>query len=151
MTCIPKVQPQAPSTLEIETQTQVCSERNADKTFCKILLSLKIVEQGLNVHVHLVQLLKLAQALNRTLVLSNIGKNRVGACRRWRSGVYYNERVLLSKLDDANSGYVSQQDRFKAQVDSLGYSPTSQLISSVRFSPKTTHFVVLTLSSETVD
>ena len=81
---------------------------NGDKGSCKILLPLMIAEQGLNAHLHLVQLLGFSQAFNRTLVLPNIGKIGVGACRRWRFGVYYDERVLLSKLDDENSGCVSQ-------------------------------------------
>jgi len=131
VTRIPEVQPQAPSNLEADTQDRFCSKENADNIPppCKFLLPLKIAEQGLNAHVHLAQLLRLARALNRTLVLPNVGKNRVGACRRWRFGTYYDERALLSKPDGDDSSYVIQQDRFKAWVDSLGYSPSSQLIS----------------------
>lgn len=110
----------------------LCSEGNADSAAlpsCKFLLPLKITEQGLNAHVHLVQLLRLARALNRTLVLPNVGKNGVGACRRWHFGVYYDGRALLSKSDCDDSNCVIRQDRFKAWVDSLGYSPSSQLVS----------------------
>jgi hypothetical protein len=131
VTCIPEVQPQAPSNLEMETRNQFCSKGNADNgpSSCKFLLPLKIAEQSLNAHVHLVQLLKLARALNRTLILPNVGKNGVGACRRWRFSVYYDERALLSGPDGDNSSSVIQQDRFKAWVDSLRYSPSSQLVS----------------------
>jgi len=113
-------------------QNRLCLEGNeaSSPPSCKFLLPLKIAEQGLNAHVHLVQLLKLARALNRTLVLPNVGKNGVGACRRWHFGVYYDERALLGmKPDCGDSSCVIQQDRFKAWVDSLGYSPSSQLVS----------------------
>ena len=61
------------SNLEVETQNQFFSEGNTDNapTPCKFFLPLKIAELGLNAHVHLAQLLKLARALNRTLVLPN--------------------------------------------------------------------------------
>jgi len=113
------------------TQNRLCSEENeaSAPASCKFLLPLKIAEQGLNAHVHLVQLLKLARALNRTLVLPNVGKNVVGACRRWHFGVYYDDRALVSEPDCDDASCVIQQDRFKAWVDSLGYSPSSQLVS----------------------
>ena len=132
VTRIPEVQPQASSNPETGTQNRLCSEGNEASAppSCKFLLPLKIAEQGLNAHVHLVQLLKLARALNRTLVLPNVGKNVVGACRRWNFCVYYDERALLNmKPDCDDSSCVIQQDRFKAWVDSLGYSPSSQLVS----------------------
>ena len=126
VTSIPEIQPQAPLGLEMETQDRFCSERPADRIqpSCKFLLPLRVAEQGLNAHVHLVQLLELARALNRTLVLPNVGKNRVGACRRWRFGVYYDEQALSSKSSD-----VLQQDRFRAWVGSLASPPSSQFVS----------------------
>ena len=129
VTRIPEIQPQAPSNLGMETQ--VHSEENADHVSPsrKFLLPLKISEQGVDAHVHLAQLLELARTLNRTLVLPNVGKNKVGACSRWRFGVYYDEQALLSKLDGEDSSRVIQQDRFKTWVDSLGFSPSSQLVS----------------------
>jgi len=130
VTSIPEVQPQAPPGPEMETQNRVCLEGNADRIPppCKFLLPLKIAEQGLNAHAHLVQLLELARALNRTLVLPNVGKNRVGACRRWRFGVYYDEQALSSKFGGNSSGIIPQ-DRFRAWVDSLASPPSSQLVS----------------------
>lgn len=129
VTPIPEIQPQAPSNLGMETQ--VHSEGNADHVSPsrKFLLPLKISEQGMDAHVHLARLLKLARALNRTLVLPNVGKNKVGACSRWRFGVYYDEQALLSKSDGEDSSRVIQQDRFKTWVDSPGFSPSSQLVS----------------------
>ena len=79
----------------------------------------------MNAHAHLVQLLKLARALNGVLVLPN----EVGACGRWRFGGYYDERALLGKLDGDNSSWVIQQDRFKAWVSSLVHPPALQSVS----------------------
>ena len=113
-------------------------EGNADNapTACKFLLPLKIAEQGLDAHVHLVQLSKLARTLSGMLVLPSVGNNEVGACCRWRFGVYYDERALLRNLDGGNSDCVIPQDRFKARVDSLEYSPASQIISGDWTYPK---------------
>ena len=131
VTRIPEAQPQAPPNLGMEAQNRVHSEENADhiSPSRKFLLPLKISEQGMDAHVHLMQLLEFAQALNRTLVLPNVGKNKVGACSRWRFGVYYDEQALLSKSDGEDSGCIIPQDRFRAWVDSLGSSPSSQLVS----------------------
>ena len=130
VTSIPEVQPQAPPDPGMETQDRFCSEWSTDHipTRCKFLLPLRIVEQGLNAHAHLVQLLEFARALNRTLVLPNVGKNGVGACRRWRFGVYYDEQVLSSKFG-GGSGGVIQQNKFRAWADSLASPPSSQLVS----------------------
>ena len=129
VTLIPEAQPQAPLNLEMETQNQFCAGRNGDRgTPCRFLLPLRIGEQGSNAHVYLVQLLELARALNRTLVLPNVGKNRAGACRRWGFGIYYDEHALSSTFG-GNHGGVIQQDRFRAWIDSLASPPSSQLVS----------------------
>lgn len=131
VTHIPEVQPQVTPNLDMETtQNNFCSEGSPDPlaSSCKFLLPLKIPEQGANAHTHLVRLLGLARALNRTLVLPNVGKNKVGACRRWRFGVYYDERALLSELGGDSSSVV-RQDGFKAWIDSLSSPPSSQLVS----------------------
>ena len=130
VTRIPDVPSQAPLNPEMKTKNQFCSQGNADRVSspCKFLLPLNIAEQGPNAHAHMMQLLELARVLNRTLVLPNVGKNRVGACGRWRFGVYYDEQALSSGFDDG-SGSVVQQDRFRAWADSLASPLSSQLIS----------------------
>ena len=131
VTSIPEVQPQAPPGLEMEIQNRLCSEGSADRIppSCKFLLPLRIAEQGMNAYAHLVQLLELARALNRTLVLPNVGKNKVGACRRWRFGVYYDEQAFSSEFGGNSSGAL-RQDRFRTWVDSLASPPSSQFVSS---------------------
>ena len=123
------MKPQAPQNLEMETQIRFCSEKNGDHgpQPCKFLLPLKIVEQGTNAHLHLAQLLELARALNRTLVLPNVGKNKMGACLRWRFGVYYDEQAL-SNNSGGDPNPVIQQDRFRTWVNSLASPPSSQLV-----------------------
>ena len=130
VTSIPEIQPQALPGPEMETQNRFCSERSVDRILpsCKFLLPLRVPEQGLNAHSHVVQLLELARALNRTLVLPNVGKDRVGACRRWRFSVYYDEQALSSDSGGDSSG-VLQHDRFRAWVASLTSPPSSQLVS----------------------
>jgi len=128
VTRIPEVQPQAPPKRGIETKNRVCSERNANDTSssCKFLLPLTIAERGLDSRFHLAQLSELARTLNRTLVLPNVGKNGMGTCRRWRFSVYYDEEAMLNGGD--SSDFI-QQDRFKAWVESLVTSPSSQFVS----------------------
>lgn len=129
VTHIPEAQPQALSNLEMETQNRLHSQENVDHVPPprKFLLPVKICEQGANARVHLGQLLELARALNRTLVLPNVGKNRVGACRRWRFGVYYDEQAL-SNASNGDPNTFIRQDGFRAWVDSLASPPSSQLV-----------------------
>ena len=78
-------------------------------------------------HIHVLQLANpSARVLGRTLVLPNVGKNGVGFCHRCRFSVYYDGRVLSSKLDSENSSCFIQQYRLKARVDYLGHPPVSQ-------------------------
>ena len=130
VTRIPEVPPQAPLDLGMETKNRVCLEENADRVppSCKFLLPLRVTEQDLDAQAHLAQLLELARALNRTLVLPNVGKNRMGACHRWRFGVYYDEQALSNEFVGSSRGVV-QQDRFRTWVNSLASPPSSQLVS----------------------
>lgn len=145
VTRLPEVQPQAPLNLEIESQNRACLEGNADRvpSSCKFLLPLKIGELGVNAHGHLIQLLELARALNRTLVLPNVGKNRVGVCRRWNFGVYYDEQSFSRRFNNGDSNAVIRQDRFRAWVDSLASPPSAQLVFLDRTYPKSFPPVVI--------
>ncbi|EEB91550.1 hypothetical protein MPER_10071 [Moniliophthora perniciosa FA553] len=55
----------------------------------RYLIPIKIAEQESKARIHLSQLYILAQALNRTLVLPNVGKSRLGICSKWDFGIYY--------------------------------------------------------------
>ncbi|ESK85649.1 proteophosphoglycan 5 [Moniliophthora roreri MCA 2997] len=58
-------------------------------TMARYLIPIRIAEQESKARIHLSQLYILAQALNRTLVLPNVGKSRLGICNKWGFGVYY--------------------------------------------------------------
>ncbi|KAF9778895.1 hypothetical protein BJ322DRAFT_1172835 [Thelephora terrestris] len=137
VTHLPEVQPQASLNLEMESQDRVCLEGNADHILssCKFLLPLKIGDLAVNAHAHLIQLFELARALNRTLVLPTVGKNKVGVCRRWGFGVYYDEQAFSSK-SSRGSNAVIRQDRFRTWVDSLASPPSTQVVFLDRTYPK---------------
>ncbi|KAG1729869.1 uncharacterized protein EDB91DRAFT_1252910 [Suillus paluster] len=65
---------------------------------CRFLLPLRIAEQEPKAHLHLQQLAILASNLNRTLVLPNVGNNRIGACSKWPLDSYYDTDLLSSAL-----------------------------------------------------
>ena len=129
VTHIPEVQPQALPDIEMEGQNRSRLEGNADQVppSRKFLLPVKIEGQAVNAQVHLMQLLELARALNRTLVLPNVGNNRVGACGRWRFGVYYDEQALRNKANGDPNAFI-RPDRFRAWVNSLASPPKSRLV-----------------------
>lgn len=56
---------------------------------CRFLVPVRIAEQESKARQHLVQLAVLARALNRTLVLPNVGRSRLSACGTWAFGTYY--------------------------------------------------------------
>ncbi|PPR01842.1 hypothetical protein CVT24_001730 [Panaeolus cyanescens] len=60
----------------------------------KFLLILRIAEQESRARQHLSQLIQLATELNRTLVLPNVGKSRIGACYHWDFETYYDPDSL---------------------------------------------------------
>ncbi|KAH9481068.1 hypothetical protein JR316_0005587 [Psilocybe cubensis] len=66
---------------------------------CRFLLPLRIAEQESKARMHITQLAELARRLNRTLVLPNVGKSKIGACFRWPFSVYYEPSSI--NLDDA--------------------------------------------------
>ncbi|KAG1804926.1 uncharacterized protein HD556DRAFT_491574 [Suillus plorans] len=65
---------------------------------CRFLLPLRVAEQEPKTHLHLHQLAILASSLNRTLVLPNVGNNRMGACSKWSFDLYYDVDPLRSAL-----------------------------------------------------
>lgn len=77
-------------------QVNIC-ETEAHPRPCRFLLPLRISEQESKARIHIMQLLQLARALNRTLVLPNVGKSRIGACYRWNFETYYDAASLKGK------------------------------------------------------
>ncbi|KAF8635063.1 hypothetical protein AX15_000555 [Amanita polypyramis BW_CC] len=75
---------------------EFCNLQSMSQNSCRFLLPYRIAEQESKARLHFSQLIFLAQALNRTLVLPNVGKGRMGLCFGWDFEVYYD----LSSLED---------------------------------------------------
>lgn len=68
---------------------------------CRLLLATLIPDQGTGAQLYFRQIVKLAEQLNRTLVLPNVGKHRMGICYKHAFATYYDVRPLL---DDCSLG-----------------------------------------------
>ncbi|KAF9534023.1 hypothetical protein CPB83DRAFT_805086 [Crepidotus variabilis] len=107
----------------LDNLTAVCPTAASDR----FLLPLRIAEQESKSRLHFVQLLLLAKTLNRTLVLPNVGKSRMGACGRWNWGVYYDEEGLSDGWITME-GFQEWTSR-KAESSESHKGVTSQLVS----------------------
>lgn len=105
---------------------------------CQFLLPLWIGEQESRSRIHVVQVLQLAMALNRTLVLPNVGKSRLGACSRWDFEVYYDVGSLVGKKSPDELYPISNKqerlrkamlmDDFKTWLELRPSKPHSQVV-----------------------
>lgn len=68
----------------------------------RFLLPSWVGEQESKARLHLVQLVELASRLNRTLVLPNISKGRMGTCMKSDFGLYYNARAINGSMPFAD-------------------------------------------------
>jgi hypothetical protein len=93
---------------------------------CRFLLPLRIAEREPKAHLHLHQLAILASSLNRTLVLPNVGNNRIGACSKWPLDSYYDVDLLRSALRAINTLPFTVFDNWSETRPIL---PTSRVIS----------------------
>ncbi|KAG2146112.1 uncharacterized protein EDB93DRAFT_1251076 [Suillus bovinus] len=93
---------------------------------CRFLLPLHIAEQEPKAYFHLHQLAILASSLNRTLVLPNVGNNRIGACSKWPLDSYYDVDLLRSALPAINTLPFTVFDNWSETRSIL---PTSRTIS----------------------
>lgn len=90
----------------------ICGPQSSSHNACRFLLPYRIAEQESKARLHFSQLVYLAQALNRTLVLPNVGKSRMGICFGWNFDMYYD----LSDLKD-NGIRFTKLDTLKAWTD----------------------------------
>ncbi|CAL1717364.1 unnamed protein product [Somion occarium] len=98
---------------------------------CRILLPLWIGEQESRSRMHLVQVLQLARALNRTLVLPNVGRSRIGACGRWDFEVYYDVGSFVGPKREEDLGRVRKvmlMDDFRTWLEMRPTGPKGQLL-----------------------
>ncbi|KAL1699179.1 hypothetical protein EV121DRAFT_216737 [Schizophyllum commune] len=87
---------------------------------CRFLLPLRISEPEARARHHVAQLARLAQSLNRTLVLPNAGKGRLGACFRWPLARYYD-------IDGLNA-QTAPLDAFQSWTRGRGSTPPTAQI-----------------------
>ena len=66
---------------------------------CRFLFPLRIAEQESKARMHFFQVAQLAKQLNRTLVLPNVGKSKLGACFRRSFDTYYDVESLAATLE----------------------------------------------------
>ncbi|OSX57590.1 hypothetical protein POSPLADRAFT_1061281 [Postia placenta MAD-698-R-SB12] len=115
--------------LKSSLQSPAYTTEQIDRQFCnrapcRLLLPLLIAEHEPHAQAHVTQLLALAHALNRTLVLPNVGRGRVGTCFRWDFGVYFD----IASAVRLGGGRVMTMDDFRTWVDMRPQAATGQII-----------------------
>ncbi|KAH0832867.1 hypothetical protein J3R83DRAFT_11816 [Lanmaoa asiatica] len=93
---------------------------------CRFLLPVRVGEQESKARIHFTQLLMLAQRLNRTIILPNVGKSRMSACSKWPFGAYYDTDVFVDKSDSPDSRLGDRSRRF-CEVGRREIGATEQL------------------------
>ncbi|KAG1821599.1 uncharacterized protein BJ212DRAFT_908098 [Suillus subaureus] len=117
----------APSILTAPAADAVKSDESICGSFpCRFLLPLRIAEQEPKAHLHLHQLAILASSLNRTLVLPNVGNNRIGACSKWPFNSYYDVDLFRSALPAINTLPFTV---FNSWSETRPVLPTSRVVS----------------------
>ncbi|KAJ7016939.1 hypothetical protein C8F04DRAFT_1018378 [Mycena alexandri] len=97
---------------------------------CRFLFPLRIGEQESKARIHFMELLQLAQRLNRILVLPNVGKSRMGACFKLDFEMYYDlERLEADLLTGPAGGVATMKlELFRRWVDAQAPGPSAQLV-----------------------
>ncbi|KAF8591194.1 hypothetical protein K439DRAFT_1611504 [Ramaria rubella] len=90
---------------------------------CRLLLPTFIGEQESKARRHLLQLSHLARALNRTLVLPNVGRSRMGSCAKWDFNFYYE-----TQTGDVNFHEQVTFSAFRRWVALRAARPTAQVV-----------------------
>ncbi|CAA7269483.1 unnamed protein product [Cyclocybe aegerita] len=108
---------------------------------CRFLLPLRVAEQESKARIHFMQIAQLAKALNRTLVLPNVGKSKIGACFKWPFSSYYDMDSLVDSGDGGREG-IMELDDFKAWLEEHVREKhiSSQLVSVAPTLPARTRF-----------
>ncbi|KAK0223585.1 hypothetical protein IW262DRAFT_1295336 [Armillaria fumosa] len=97
----------------------------------RFLFPVRISEQESKARSHLAQIIQLAKALNRTVVLPKVGKSRMGACQSLDFDTYYD----VEKLRLAGADVISLEDfqrgssRQSAQILTLAWKASPNMTS----------------------
>ncbi|KAF5374512.1 hypothetical protein D9615_009096 [Tricholomella constricta] len=88
----------------------------------RFLLAVRLPGLETDARNHLLQLIQLAQALNRTLILPRVSKGRIGACFQWDFETYYDTH----SLEKSNVRFVTMAELSKRSAKS---TYTTQVVS----------------------
>ncbi|GAA5862635.1 hypothetical protein JCM3774_001086 [Rhodotorula dairenensis] len=114
--------PPAPERIPADVlDRRVCGAVNGDS--CRFLVPAWLGEQETKAQQHLYQLGLLSLALNRTLVLPNVSKSRLGTCYKNPFSFYYSP----TSLSDLGIPTISQED-FIDWTLRRGTSPSAQVV-----------------------
>ncbi|KAH8092623.1 hypothetical protein BXZ70DRAFT_909411 [Cristinia sonorae] len=139
VTKIPETRPDASLLHSGLTPTSIDAQFCNGASPCRVLLPLWIAEQESRARMHLAQVLRFAGALNRTLVLPNVGRSRVGACGRWEFDVYYDVGSFVRSGGGGGDGdggkggkgkvrKVMLMDDFRTWLEMRPVAPEAQMV-----------------------
>ncbi|PFH50035.1 hypothetical protein AMATHDRAFT_48234 [Amanita thiersii Skay4041] len=116
--------------------SDLCGPHSPSQRPCRFLVPYRIAGQESTARIHLLQMISLAHILNRTFVLPNVGKSRLGACLGWDFTVYYDTsgldkqeiqyakiEVLKSWIDLQHASRVWSQSTIVGQLIILDEKP----------------------------
>lgn len=131
VTAIPEVRPSPEALLSGLTSGAVDMQFCHGGPRCRFLFPLWIGEQESRGRMHLMQVVRLAAALNRTLVLPNVSKSRLGGCGKWAFDAYYDvpdfARQVQALWGGTPDGMMTMDD-FKTWVDMRPDGPIAQMV-----------------------
>lgn len=119
--------PESPRQLSPEVHAEICESAMHPRP-CRFLLPLRVAEQESKARIHFSQIVQLAKLLNRTLVLPNVGKSKIGACHKWSFDTYY-ELDALSGPGGIGSGSLISMSAFREWLEGRPQHIDSQLVS----------------------
>ncbi|KAF0448459.1 proteophosphoglycan 5 [Gigaspora margarita] len=107
---------------------------------CKFLFFYRSPEQETRANFHFKTMIELAEKLNRTMVLTNVGQSRIGSCQQFPYNFYYN--VDLFQEHAPNVKFMSQADFQQWTHERRNKPDTSHIyIDTVKKNPNTFEFV----------
>jgi hypothetical protein len=92
----------------IEKIDEEINKKYCGKSKCEFLFAYYQPEQETKANMHFRSFVNLAQALDRTMVLTNVGSSRINSCQNFTFGFYYNAKALQDMFP--NVKFISQKD-----------------------------------------
>ncbi|CAG8499040.1 3399_t:CDS:2, partial [Dentiscutata heterogama] len=84
------------------------NQKYCGSNICRFLFLYRPPEQETRANFHFKTITELAEKLNRTVVLTNVGQSRIGSCQQLPYNFYYNIDVLQENFP--NMKFISQAD-----------------------------------------